>query len=54
MVGDTPHDVDAAHGAGVACVAVASHDFTAVQLSEASADWVVDSLKGGLPAEALA
>jgi phosphoglycolate phosphatase len=53
VVGDTPHDVDAAHGAGVACVAVASHDFTVAQLSEAAADWVVDSLEGGLPAEAL-
>jgi phosphoglycolate phosphatase len=32
VVGDTPHDVAAAHAAGVPCVGVASHHFTADQL----------------------
>jgi phosphoglycolate phosphatase len=53
VVGDTPYDVEAAHGAGVACVGVASHGTTGDQLRSAGADWVVDSLVGGLPGEAL-
>jgi phosphoglycolate phosphatase len=44
VIGDTPRDVEAAHSAGIACVGVASHKFTAEQLHEAGADQVVDSL----------
>lgn len=53
VVGDTPHDVAGAHAAGIACVGVASHNFSVDQLAEANADWVIDSLEGGLPKEAL-
>jgi phosphoglycolate phosphatase len=53
VVGDTPHDADAAHAAGIPCISVASHNFTADQLRDGGADWVIDSLKDGLPQEAL-
>ena len=53
VIGDTPHDVAGAHAAGVACIGVASHDFNSTQLSEAKADWVIDSLEDGLPKGAL-
>ncbi len=49
VVGDTPHDVAAAHAAGVPCVGVASHHYTAGQLRAGGADWVIDSLAEGLP-----
>ena len=49
VVGDTPHDVAAAHAAGVPCLGVASHHFTADQLRVGGADWVIDSLADGLP-----
>jgi len=49
VVGDTPHDVEAAHAAGLACVGVASHHFDADQLRAAGADHVVESLADGLP-----
>jgi phosphoglycolate phosphatase-like HAD superfamily hydrolase len=48
-VGDTPHDVDGAHAAGIACVGVGSHKFTVDQLREAGADYVIASLTEGLP-----
>jgi phosphoglycolate phosphatase-like HAD superfamily hydrolase len=48
-VGDTPHDVQAAHAVGVACVGVGSHHFTADQLREAGADYAIGSLTEGLP-----
>lgn len=54
VVGDTPHDADAAHAAEIACVGVASHNFNAEQLREGGADWVIESLKDGLPQAALA
>src|SRR6266851_9466623 len=38
-VGDTPHDVTAAHGAGIDCVGVASGHFSVEQLREAAADF---------------
>jgi phosphoglycolate phosphatase-like HAD superfamily hydrolase len=53
VVGDTPHDVDAAHAAGIECVGVASHQYDADQLRAAGADYVIDSLAEGLPAAAL-
>lgn len=54
VVGDTPHDAEAAHAAGLACVGVASHNFDEDQLREGGADWVIPSLAHGLPEEALA
>ena len=49
VVGDTPHDVQAAHAAGLKCVGVGSHHFSAEQLRAASADWAIASLEHGLP-----
>ena len=49
VVGDTPHDVAAAHAAGIPCVGVASHHYTAEQLRAAGADYVIESLADGLP-----
>lgn len=49
VIGDTPSDVDGAHAAGIACIAVASHNFTAAQLTEAGAEFVIESLANGLP-----
>src|SRR6266851_8523559 len=48
-VGDTPHDVTAAHGAGIDCVGVASGHFSVEQLREAAADFVLGSLEEPLP-----
>jgi phosphoglycolate phosphatase len=49
VVGDTPHDVEGAHAAGMACVGVASHNFSVEQLREAGADYAIPSLVDGLP-----
>ncbi len=49
VVGDTPHDVEGAHAAGLACVGVESHKFTVEQLREAGADYAITSLSDGLP-----
>ena len=49
VVGDTPHDAEGAHAAGIKCVGVASHNFNAAQLREGGADYVINSLTGGLP-----
>lgn len=49
VVGDTPHDVEGAHAAGIACVGVASHNFTIDQLREAGADYAIASLREALP-----
>jgi phosphoglycolate phosphatase len=48
-VGDTPLDVEGAHAAGIECIGVGSHHFGVDQLREAGADYVIDSLKDGLP-----
>jgi phosphoglycolate phosphatase len=48
-VGDTPLDVTGAHAAGIKCVGVGSHKYTADQLREAGADYVITSLAEGLP-----
>jgi phosphoglycolate phosphatase len=45
--GDTPRDVDAAHGAGIRVVGVATGEYSVEQLGEAGADWVVASLADG-------
>jgi phosphoglycolate phosphatase-like HAD superfamily hydrolase len=49
VVGDTPHDVEGAHAAGIACVGVGAYHFTADQLREAGADYAISSLAEGLP-----
>jgi phosphoglycolate phosphatase-like HAD superfamily hydrolase len=49
VVGDTPHDVEGAHAAGIACVGVGAYHFTADQLREAGADYAIESLAEGLP-----
>jgi phosphoglycolate phosphatase len=48
-IGDTPHDVEGAHGAGIACVGVGSHHFSVEQLRTAGADYALPSLERGLP-----
>jgi phosphoglycolate phosphatase-like HAD superfamily hydrolase len=45
--GDTPRDVEAAHGAGIRVVGVATGEYSVEQLGEAEADWVVASLADG-------
>ena len=49
VVGDTPLDVAAAHGAGAIALAVASGHFSAEQLQIAGADHVLTSLEEELP-----
>jgi phosphoglycolate phosphatase-like HAD superfamily hydrolase len=48
-VGDTPRDVEAAHGAGIRVVGVASGEYGVEELREAGADWSIASLEEGLP-----
>lgn len=49
VVGDTPLDISAAHGAGAIAVAVASGHYTVDELAAAGADHVIASLEEGLP-----
>jgi phosphoglycolate phosphatase len=49
VVGDTPHDVDAAHGAGAVAVGVATGHFSREELRDAGADYVLGSLEEELP-----
>jgi phosphoglycolate phosphatase len=49
VVGDTPLDVAAAHGAGAVALAVASGHFSVAQLQAAGADHVLTSLEEELP-----
>jgi phosphoglycolate phosphatase len=49
VVGDTPHDVEGAHAAGMVCVGVGSHNFTVEQLREAGAEYAIASLEEVLP-----
>lgn len=48
-LGDTPLDVTGAHAAGIQCVGVGSHKFSAAQLREAGADYAISSLEEDLP-----
>jgi phosphoglycolate phosphatase len=48
-VGDTPHDVEGAHDAGIECVAVASHKSSMAELEAAGADFAIRSLADGFP-----
>jgi phosphoglycolate phosphatase len=54
IIGDTPHDAEAAHAVGIPCVGVASHNFDEDQLRKGGADWVIPSLADGFPDDALA
>lgn len=49
VIGDTPRDVAGAHSAGMACVGVGSHHFSADELRAAGADAVLDDLTQPLP-----
>src|SRR5665213_16672 len=49
VVGDTPHDVQGAHAAGMKCVGVGSHHFNVQQLREAGADYAIATLEEPLP-----
>jgi phosphoglycolate phosphatase-like HAD superfamily hydrolase len=49
VVGDTPHDVDAAHGVGTFVAGVATGHFSRDALREAGADWVLGTLEEELP-----
>ena len=51
VVGDTPRDVDAAHGAGAVAVAVATGSFPAETLATAGADHVLGTLEEPFPAD---
>src|SRR4051794_12101323 len=49
VVGDTPHDVAAAHAAGLRCVGVGSHHYDADQLRAAGAEVAIPTLEDGFP-----
>jgi phosphoglycolate phosphatase-like HAD superfamily hydrolase len=53
VVGDTPLDIEAAHAAGAVAVGVASGRYSAEQLREAGADYVLESLEEELPGVAV-
>ena len=48
-IGDTPRDVEAGHGAGIRVCGVATGEYSVEQLTEAGADWAIESLEKGLP-----
>jgi phosphoglycolate phosphatase len=47
--GDTPHDIEAGHGAGIRVVGVATGEYEVQQLTQAGADFAVRSLRDALP-----
>lgn len=49
VVGDTPKDIDAAHGAGCAAIGVATGHYSADELRSAGADHVLASLRDPYP-----
>ncbi len=49
VVGDTPHDVDAAHGVGAPAVGVATGRYSREELRDAGADYVLRSLEDEFP-----
>lgn len=49
-VGDTPRDVTAGHGAGIRVVGVATGSYSVEELTEAGADWALESVESGFPA----
>lgn len=44
VIGDTPHDIAAAHAIEAQCMAVSTGGFTIEQLKEAGADWAYETL----------
>ncbi|HEV7400423.1 MAG TPA: HAD hydrolase-like protein [Solirubrobacterales bacterium] len=48
-VGDTPRDVKAGHGAGIAVAGVATGSYSVTALSEAGADWALETVERGFP-----
>ena len=48
-VGDTPHDVEGAHGAGIIAVNVTTGNYSAEELRKAGADYVIATLEEELP-----
>jgi phosphoglycolate phosphatase len=49
VVGDTPRDVEAAHGAGCTAVATATGHFSREELEATGAEYVLDSLRQPFP-----
>ena len=49
VVGDTPKDVEAAHGAGCAAIATATGHYSREQLEASGAEHVMDSLRQPFP-----
>lgn len=45
IIGDTPKDIACAHAVGARCLAVATGHFSAEELEQAGADWVIGSLR---------
>jgi phosphoglycolate phosphatase len=50
VVGDTPRDVAAGHGAELKVVGVATGSYTVDELREAGADWALPTVEWGFPA----
>jgi phosphoglycolate phosphatase-like HAD superfamily hydrolase len=48
-IGDTPHDVAGAHGAGITSVNVTTGNYSAEELKKAGADYVIATLEEELP-----
>lgn len=48
-VGDTPRDVIAGHGAGIAVVGVATGSYSVTELEQAAADFAIASVENGFP-----
>ncbi len=48
-VGDTPRDVSAGHGAGIRVVGVATGSYSVEELSEAGADWALETVEAEFP-----
>lgn len=50
VVGDTPRDVKAGHGAGMHVVGVATGSYSVEELKDAGADWALENVSAGFPA----
>lgn len=50
VVGDTPRDVEAGHGAGLRVVGVATGSYAVDELTDAGADWSIENVSDGFPA----
>jgi len=49
-IGDTPRDIRAGHGAGIKVVGVATGSYAVDELTDAGADWSLESVREGFPA----